>query len=230
MQVLTNESYIATRKKLGERAPFVGLLVLAGATVLLFVKPAWTWYVMLLIWVGFVISIIGTYFGDRFVGVLAHHKKVPEALKGLDSTYALLVYRTPIPFVLVGPGGVTTITVRSQGGTVSYDGKRWRQRQKMSFFRRVAGQETIGQPDRLAEAEAQSIRDYLRSRLPEGVEVPVQPLVMFVDPQVQLTAESSPVPALRAADVKRWLRKEGRQSKLADEVLKQLYATFSIEV
>jgi hypothetical protein len=229
MQIVTNEPFIAVRRKIGERAPFIGLLVLAAATVMLFVKPDWTWYVMILIWVGFVISIIGTYFGDRFVGTMAHHKKVPEALKGLDNTHTLLVYKSPIPFVLLGPGGVTTITVRSHGGKVTFADGRWKHREKMSFFRRLAGQEGLGSPDRMAEAEAQIIRNHLKGRVSGEVEAPVQPLVLFIDPQVQLDAEGSSVPVVRAADLKRWLRKDGRQTKLSDALLVQIATAFGVE-
>lgn len=229
MRIVTNEAYIDTRKKIGERAPFVGLLVLAAATILVFWRPEWTWYSMILIWLGFIISIVGTYFGDRFVGVLAHHKKVPELLKGLDQSYTLLMYTAKVPFVLLEPGGVTTVTVRSHGGAVTFvDGGRWTHKEKMSFFRRFAGQEGLGRPDRLAAAEAETIRSFLREKLPE-VDVPVRPVILFIDPRVQLDAAGSPVPALRGAELKRWLRKDGRLPRLPEETLTAVFQAFGVE-
>ena len=41
MQLIANESKIELRKKIGERAPFVGLIVLVASTVILFAKPEW---------------------------------------------------------------------------------------------------------------------------------------------------------------------------------------------
>jgi hypothetical protein len=49
MQIVANEKHISQRKKIGERAPFVGLIFLAGSTVLIFLKPEWIWGTMALI-------------------------------------------------------------------------------------------------------------------------------------------------------------------------------------
>jgi hypothetical protein len=219
MQIVAKESHINTRRKIGERAPFAGLLVLALSVILVFARPEWIWQTMMLVWAGFLISLIGSYLGDRFVGPNAQHKRVPEALKGLDNTYTLLMYKLPVPFVLLEPGGLTVMSIRSQGGAISYDGARWHQKQKMGFLRRFAGQEALGRPDRTALAEKEYLENHLAKRLPEGVEIPVRAIILFTNPDLELHVESDklPVPALRTASLKRWIRKEPMRPNLSVE-------------
>jgi hypothetical protein len=190
---------------------------------------------MTLVWAGFITSMIGGYLGERFVGPLAHHKKVPEALKGLGGDYTLLMYKLPSPFVLVEPSGLTVILVKSQGGEITYDDGKWQHRQKLRFFRRFAGQESIGRPDQQAKVELNQVEKALQKlssdKKPssDDLDIPVRALILFVDPDVQLDVKDSPIPAIRAAKLKSWLRGEGRASNLPDETQKQLLQVLGIE-
>ncbi len=231
MRIVANESHIKTRRKIGERAPLVGLVVLAVSTVLIFVRPDLIWLTMIIVWVGFLISLTGSYLGDRYVGPNAHHQRVPEALKGMGGRYTLLVYRLSTPFVLVEPGGLTTITVKSQSGTVSYEDGRWRHKQKLGLLRRFAGQEALGRPFKMAEAERAHVSEYLENHLPEGMEVQVRGLVLFIHPDVVLHVdeETAPFPALRAAELKRWLRKNPLEPRLSTEIRSALFEALDLE-
>ena len=229
MRIITNESHIKTRTQIGERAPFVGLIMLAAATLFIFWKPELFWATMILVWVGFAVSLTGSYLGDRYVGPLAHYKKVPEALKGLDNRYVLLMYKTPLPFVLLDPGGVTVITVKSQGGVIRYQDGKWHHREKMGFLRRMAGQENVGRAHRMAQSAVVEMQQFLNKKLPEDIDVPVRPVLLFINSNVELDAEDSPVPALRLAQLKRWLRKDGRWSKLPDETVQCLAEALGVE-
>lgn len=235
MRVIVNESHIETRTKLGEWAPLAGLIVLGISTAIIFVEPSRIWISMILVWIGFLISVIGSYLGHRYVGPMAHHKKVPEALKGMTDDYTLLMYMLPVPFVLVEPGGLTTITVKAHGGKVKYEKDSWQHQEKLGFLRKLAGQETVSQAHRFALSEANRLQKYLDKRLPKnmGIEietkVPVRPVLLFIHPEVYLEAEDSPVPALRSAEFKRWLRKDGRRARLPEEMREKLLAVLPIE-
>jgi len=231
MRLIVDEKHIEKREKIGGIAPFVGLALLLLATAVLFLKPEWAWATMISVWVGFIISLVGGYLGVRYVGPLAHHKKVPQALKGLDNSFALLVYKTPAPFVLVDPGGVTTVFVRSQGGEISYWDWKWRHREKLGLLRRFAGMEGLGKPDQLAAMEVADFHRFLKKHGMEAEDVPVRPVVLFVDPDAKLTIEGEPpVPVLRAAEFKRWLRRDGRRPKMAEDARVQLFEVLGIEV
>ncbi|MCU0521249.1 MAG: hypothetical protein MUF84_11220 [Anaerolineae bacterium] len=218
MQVISNAAHISSRRKIGERAPFVGLVILAVSAVLVFLKPEWLWATMALVWLGFMVSLAGSYLGDRYVGPNAGHKRIPEALKGLDSGYTLLMYRTSVPFVLLEPGGLTVLSLKSQGGSITFANGKWQQRQKMSLLRRFAGQESLGRPQQIAESERQSVLDQLKKLLPDGVQVPVRTVLVFTNPDVVLRVDEDtvPVPSVRAAELKRWLRRTPMRPQLPD--------------
>ncbi len=218
MQLIANESKIELRKKIGERAPFVGLIVLVISTVILFAKPEWLSISMIIVWIGLLISLTGSYLGDRYVGPFAHHRKVPEALKGLPDSYVLFAYALPIPFVLLEPGCLTVLTVKSQSGGVLYADGRWKHQQKWGFARRFAGQEGLGSPDKLTDAEIETLKRYLGKHLPEDLDVPIRGIVLFTHPEIHLDVENSPLPALRSAELKRWLRRNAYKQQLSVEV------------
>lgn len=230
MRIIVNEAYIQKRVKLGERAPFVGLVLVAIATAIIFFMPDWWWLTMIFVVLGFITSTMGSYLGERYLGPLAHHTKVPEALKGLDDRYSLLIYKTPVPFVLVDPGGVTTVTVQVQGGDVVCKEGKWRHREKLGWLRRFVGQESLGRPHRIAAAETGVLQDFLKSRLPADVDVPLRSLILFVNPDLRLEVGDCPVKALRAAELKRWLRKDGVRSKLTAATMQQLLTALEGEV
>ncbi|MBN2003398.1 MAG: hypothetical protein JXA21_08590 [Anaerolineae bacterium] len=229
MRIIADDSRIQKRARIGERAPFIGFIVIIAATALLISRrPEWLWLSTILVSIGFIITLIGGYLGERYVGALAHYKKVPEALKGLDNQYTLLMYKTPLPFVLIGPESVTVITVKSHGGNISYHKGKWHHHEKFGLWRRMAGQESLGQAHKMAEAEAEEMQYYLKKRLPLNVEVPVRPSLLFIHPNVTLDATESPVPALRIPQMRRWIRKE-EQPKLSADTRTQLFEALGLE-
>ena len=232
MQVVANESYIRIRRKIGERAPLVGLLLLLVSTVLVFFRPEWIWGTMALVWVGFLVSLTGSYLGERYVGPNAHYKRVPQALKGLGDEYTLLIYQLGSPFVLVEPGGLTVISVKSQGGEISYDEGRWHHKQRLGLLRRFAGQESLGRPDRLVQAEVEVIERDLRKELPDGIEIPVRGVVLFTHPDVvvHIDDDGLPVRALRATELKRWLRKNPLKPTLDDTAREALQEVVAVDL
>jgi hypothetical protein len=229
MRLIANESQINTRTRIGEIAPLLGLVLLLAATAVAFLKPEWSWITLIVVWIGFMASVIGSYFGGRYMGPLAHHVKVPEALKGLENSFTLLVYKTPAAFLLVDAGGLTVIFVRSQGGLITYANGKWKHKEKMGRLKRFAGQEGVGRPEQMAQVEVEDLQRFLRKRLPEGMEIPVRAVILFVNPDVTLEIENPPMPVFRTPELKRWLRKEGRRPNLPKETLTQLYEALGIK-
>ena len=230
MRVFADEKRIARRRRIGEIAPLVGLVVLLGSVVMVFTKPKWIWASMAVVWTGFIVSLVGSYLGERYVGPNAHYRRIQEALKGLDRTYTLLMYRLSAPFVVIEPGGVTVLTVKPQGGEITYSEGRWRHRQSLGILRRLAGQETIGHPERVAVAEREAVEETLLKTLPEGVKVPVRAVIVFIHPEAHLTIEdaSLEVPAVRARDLKRWFRRNPLRPRLSDEAWEALQSALGL--
>ncbi|MBN1875317.1 MAG: hypothetical protein JXA33_13900 [Anaerolineae bacterium] len=222
MRIIADARRIKRRTRVGEISPLLGLAVLIGSTVLLFVAREQMWLTMILVWVGFVFSLIGSYLGERYVGPLAHHRAVPEALEKLDDDYVLLMYKTPVAFVLVEPGGLTAVMAKSHSGAVAFKDGKWQHHVSMRFFRRMAGQEKLDRVERDAALELEMLQEYLAKRLPSDVKIPVRTVLLFVHPDVQLETRDAPLPAFKGAQLARWLRKSGKQPELPKATQQQL--------
>lgn len=230
MRIIANETFIERREKLANILPLVAMGVLFGSLVISFMKPTWFLFTMALAVIGFFLSIVGTYLVQRFGGQLAHHDVVPQALKGFSDDYALLIYEVPnVPFVLVEPGGLTAMLIKTQGGKIVYEDGHWQHQQRMKFLRQFGGEESLGRPDRQAQDLANLLKSYLDARLPDEVEAPVRGIALFVNPEVELNAEDAPVPAIWVGKLKEWLRNEGRRSRLPAETRNAITEAMEIE-
>ncbi|MEA3310375.1 MAG: nuclease-related domain-containing protein [Chloroflexota bacterium] len=228
MKIVANESYIEKRIKMGEFLPLASLGLLGGSLALTYFKPEWTMVTMVMVLLGFFASIAGSYYVNRFNGNTPMFKEIPKLLKGLSDEYALLMYKLPAPFVLVGPGGLTAIKVKNQSGDIGFHEGRWHHAQRMKFLRQFGGEESLGKPDEQAFTLAQDLEEYLAQRLPDDVTVPVQGIALFINPAAQLDTAESPVPVLWSKELKGWLRNKGRRPALPKETRRVLTEALEI--
>ena len=221
MKLVINETYIDRRAKIGQYASLASLVILAGALILSFIRTPTTFALPLILVgvmvVGVILSFVGGYYVERFGGARAHHIGVQDALKGLDDRFTLFEYVLPAPHVLLGPDGVKVILVRSQSGEVTYEDGRWSHKQRGRFFRELAGQERLGRPARDLENQVEAMEEVLAEKVP-GEEVPVEGVVLFTNPDVQLAVDDAPVPTFYTKKIKSWLRGPGMGKHLPDEV------------
>jgi len=232
MRIIRNERRIRRLSAIGKHATMAGLLTLLISLIISFVRPYWLVPMLMSVALGFILSVVGGFFADRFAGPLAHHDALTGALKGLDDQYTLLQYVLPVSHVLLEPEGCTVFVVKTQGGEVTYQQERgrWKHRQRGKFFRQFVGQETVGAPDLEAEHQVRKLEHYLAVRLSAhgeahrlpDVEVPVRAAIVFVNPKVTLEATASPVPAFYGKRVKAWLRGPGKRKPLPAAVHRRL--------
>lgn len=127
---------------------------------------------------------------------------LPQLLRSLPDSYVLLNgvpvpgSRADIDHVLVGPGGIWAIEAKNHVGMVQCVGDAWGYARLGRGGVPVAGH--IGSPSEQARRHAAALERYLQRR---GVVAPVQPVVVFTHPQVELTIEQPTVPIFRAAEV-----------------------------
>lgn len=124
---------------------------------------------------------------------------LPQALQSLPDSWTL-VNGVPVPgsradidHVLVGPGGIWAIEAKHHVGMVQCVGDAWGYARTGPGGVPQAGH--IGNPSAQARRAAEALEGYLRRR---GVSHPVQPLVVFTHPKVELQLESPAVPVVRA--------------------------------
>jgi hypothetical protein len=229
MRIIRDERHIKVRSSIGQYATLGGLLILLIGLVISFVRPAWSVPLLISMALGFTLSVVGGFFADRYAGSLAHHKTVAEVLKGLDYRHTLLQYVLPADHVLVEPGGCTCFLVKSQGGKVVYAEGKWTHRQRGKFFRRLVGQEGLGKPHVEAQHEVERLERFLRDQIADADQVPVRSAIIFVNEDVQLEADESPVPAFYRKKVKDWLRGPGDLKPLPEDLLQRLNAALGVE-
>ncbi|MGD2165445.1 MAG: nuclease-related domain-containing protein [Anaerolineae bacterium] len=225
MRIVRNERRIKLYSSIGQYATLGGLAVLLAGLVISFVRPTWMLPVVISMGAGFLLSSVGGFFADQYAGSLAHHKALAEVLKGLDYRHTLLQYVLPADHVLLEPGGCTVFVVKSQGGDVVYqDGEngRWKHSQRGKIFRRFVGQPGIGKPHEEAQDEVKKLQAFLDGRLENAGPIPVRGVIVFVNEEVQLQADDSPLPAFYRKKVKDWLRGPGDLRSLPDDVQERL--------
>ncbi|WP_322800431.1 nuclease-related domain-containing protein [Thermoflexus sp.] len=222
MKVVRNERYIQRRAAIGNWAFPIGYIILILGLVTSLLYPQLAFIPVIAFFVGFGLTQIGIYYIHRFVRPDRPEAALTQALKGLDDRYVLYHYMLPAEHVLVGPDGVRTFVVKWQRGEIRCRNDRWSQ--PMGLFRRFLrwmAQDTLGNPTREAQLEAEALRRHLARQL-DGREVPIQPVIVFTHPEARLDVEGSSIPVVHARKLKEWLRKEARQSALPRDLQEAL--------
>ncbi len=73
--------------------------------------------------------------------------------------------------------------------------------------------------------EAQSLQRYIAKKLPDA-EIPLTPVVVFSNPNVELDVSDTSVPALHIKKLKDWLRAPGKGQGLALAARNQVQKLF----
>lgn len=224
MKTLTNERLIRRNSRIGQIASVAGLLVLVGGMYISFryqnmVSMAW---VALLI--GFALSQLGLYYGNRWGRRPRPDEHLNLALKSLDDRHSLYHYMTPIPHLLVAPSGLWVLLPFHQIGKITYENGRWRQKGGNVFQRylRLFAQEGIGRPDLDAPNTARVIQRYLKKHLPDlGIPEP-RPVLVFTSDKVELETEGAPITTVSLKKLKEVIRKSAKEPTIGTETLKSI--------
>jgi len=228
VKVIRNDRYIETRSKIGRYASLAALAVLALGMFISFTRPQLVSIAFGSLVLGLILSMIGIYYGNRFTRLDRPEAILTRALKGLDDRYYLYHYSTPTPHLLVGPDACYVLSVQMQSGKITAQGNRWKQSLGWKRILMWMGQESIGNPAKAAQLETHAVERLFDKKLP-NVEVPLTPVVVFSDPNVELDVTDTPVPVIPVKKLKDWLRGEGKGGKLTADARKALLSLLGRE-
>lgn len=222
MEIETNESLIRRNARIGQFTSLAGLLVLGLGMYISFARPELFGYSVASLLVGFALSQIGIYFGNRWSRSPRPDELIDQGLKGLDGRYTLYHFITPVAHLLVGPAGVFSIMPRHQRGTITYDEAKNRWRQKGgNWYLKIFAQEGLGRPDLEIGSEIDAAEKYFQKLLPADTEIPpVDVILLFTHEDTEVDAENAPVPTLHLKKIKDFIRKTAKNKPISMDQVK----------
>lgn len=226
MKIIKNEKLIKRNAKIGQYTSLGALAVLGVGMYISFSRPElFVWAVGALL-LGFTLTQVGMYFGNRWGRSPRPDEKLDSGLKGLHKEFNIYHWTTSVAHLLVGPAGVWVLIPYHQRGQVTYRKNRW----KMSGggflqnYMRLFGQEGIGRPDLEAESEINSIRKMLAKELEEDEIPDLNAILVFTTDGVEIEAEEAPIPALPIKKLKDFMRNKAKERPITVEELEKVKA------
>ena len=228
MQIFTNEKLIKRYARVSKVLSTAGILVLLSGLAASFLKPEWYSLPFYTLIAGFMLSNIGMFLANRYVREPRPDLVLRNSMKGLDDRYHLYQYHLPAQHAIFTPSGIYAVTPKFQGGVVEWNNTRRRFRHRgVSMYRKIFGQESLGQPIIEAQAEAQRLEKFLNKQL--GQDAPdVNPIIVFTNPKIEfVNIKETPIPVLKAKRLNAYLRKQSHQPTLNDQQIKDLQNKYS---
>jgi hypothetical protein len=220
MKIVTNTKLIQRNRRIGQILS-LGSLAVLGVGLYISFRPELLSYSFIALIIGFMISQIGIYFGNRWGRSPRPDEQLTSALKGLDDKYTLYHYTAPVSHLLVGPSGLWVLLPYNQTGVITYQKGRWKQKGG-SLYLKVFAQESMGRPDMDVKSSLEDIQKFVNKELGDMEKPPIQAAVVFTNPKVEVKAPEAPIPTLEVDKLKDLIRKKVKEnSKLfAPESLK----------
>ncbi len=224
MNLIINEKLIKRNTTIGKVLSITGIAILGVGLVLNFNPTATkTLISFIALIVGFIISQVSTYFVSRFGRSPRMDEIITENLNKLTNEYTLYVYSTPVPLLLVGPGGLWNPIPVGASGEIVFD-KKWKQRGG-SFLMKFAGQENIGKPSMDVADNEKAIWNLLNDHFEEDEMPSINSILVLVHPESSIgDVENAPTPIVKADALRRKIRKFDRkvEEPISQEVLKKI--------
>jgi hypothetical protein len=224
MKIIKNETLIKRNAKIGGWTSIAALVVLGLGMYISFTRPELFTYSLLALLLGFTLTQIGMYMGNKFGRSPRPDEKLDAGLKGLQNEFVMYHYTTPVSHLLVGPAGAWLIKPYHQRGQVTFTKNRWRMSGGgfLQNYMRIFGQEGLGRPDMEIESDIKSLKKHLSKTMDESDIPEINALMVFTNDEVEIDAEDSPVPALKLKHVKEFVRQKAKEKKFSAEAINKL--------
>ena len=224
MKISTNTKLVKRNARIGQITSITALIILGIGMYITFKMPELFSYSLIALILGFFLSQIGMYFGNRWGRRPRPDEILDKSLKGIGRDHTIYHYCTPTHHLLVGASGIWVILHFYQGGKITFDGKRWRQKGGgfIQGYLKIFGQENIGKPDIEAASEVNSIKKFIQKELPELEQIEILSAVIFSNPTVDLDTENAPIPALTPKDFKELVKKKAKENPVSASIIKSI--------
>jgi hypothetical protein len=229
MKIIKNEKLIKRNGTIGNWTSLAAIVVLGLGMYISFTRTELISYTLIALVLGFTLTQIGMYLGNKFGRSPRPDERLDAGLKGLQNEYVFYHYTTPASHLLVGPAGVWVIKPYHQRGQVVFSKNRWRISGGgfLQSYMRIFGQESLGRPDIEIESEINALRKYLLKYMDESEIPEINPLLVFTNDTVEIEAGNTPIPALKLKQVKEFMRQRAKPRMLSQQEIEQLTGILS---
>ena len=226
MKIIKNEKLIKRNSKIGQYTSLGALGVLGIGMYISFTNPEFFIWAVGALLVGFTLTQIGMYFGNRWGRSPRPDERLDAGLKGLHKDFNIYHWTTPVSHLLVGPAGIWVLLPYHQKGVVTYRKNRWKMGGGgfLQGYMRIFGQEGIGRPELEAESEINAIHKALAKELEEDEIPEIKAALVFTTEGVEIDAEDAPMPALPVKKLKGFMRERAKEKLISVEELEKVKA------
>jgi hypothetical protein len=225
MKVISNDKLIKRNGKIGNITSLSSIAILGVGMFFSFKDTDGSYlpYTFGALIVGFLMFQVGNYYMGKWGKSPRPDENLSSALKGLDNTYTLYHYMTPISHLLVGPAGVICLVPLNQAGAINYDAdkKHWKQTGG-NFFMKIFGGEGLGRPENEVKYTVEDAAKFLTKNEIDISPLEPEPILVFTNSKATLSAEESPVPAVLGDKLKEFIRKRAKDKPLSLEKIKEI--------
>ena len=224
MKIIKNEKLIERNGKIGQWMSLASLIVLGLGLYISFKMPEYFVYSIVCLVIGFTMTQISIYMGNRWGRSPRADEKFDAGLKGLHSDFVIYHFSSPVSHLLIGPSGAWVLHPLHQRGKISYQKNRWKLSNGgfLQAYMSVFGQEGLGRPEIDAENEVQALRKFLTKKMDESTIPEIKPILVFTNDEIEVDAGDSPIAAMRLKQLKEFMRQGGKNRSLSNEQIKAL--------
>ncbi|MBN2555956.1 MAG: hypothetical protein JXA97_08460 [Anaerolineales bacterium] len=222
MQSYIHEKKAVLKGNLGKFAIFAGLALLGYGFYISLKRDASTVSLLIILAsVGTVITQVGSILFAKYGQKPRPDQVLDESLKGLSSSHALFHYALNTDHALLGPAGAVAVIAYQVNGTVIYE--------KDGYYVRGGGglfgggrKKKLRGIEKTVMREARELDKVLRWAFPDRDDIEVQPLVIFVNENVKVEADSAPIQSAHAQKAKNAFKRLPRKAGFSQEEIEAI--------
>jgi hypothetical protein len=203
LKVVRNDRLARRRGRQASALSIVGLSLLGAGLVVNFRGQIGAAYLMLI--AGSAMSWAGIALGDTWLKPPRPDKVLGDAFSAGGKGLALYHWALPPAHVLLGPWGLTVLLPSGADGLVTASPGRWKEQRPLRRRLTSIGRRPLGKPPDLAELQVDDLSAALAAREPEAAPPPIDAVIVFLNPAVELEGADERLPMVRAADLRSWL-------------------------
>ena len=224
MKIIKNEKLIKRNAQIGSWTSLAALVVLGSGCIFPSHAPNCSCTRCSPSLLGFTLTQIGMYMGNKFGRSPRPDEKLDAGLKGLQNEFVMYHYTTPVSHLLVGPAGVWVVMPYHQRGQVTFKKNRWQMSGGgfLQSYMRIFGQEGLGRPDIEIDNEIKSLKKYLSKHMDESEIPEINALMVFTNDDVEIDARGFSGPGNEAEAAQGFHAQKAKEKKLPAETLNKV--------